>query len=107
MDVTHVLEFAKKKKRGQMNPTNIIIAIGLGLMATVIVLFTATKLSTALNNANTTTVVNNLQAMAVNFSEQLGTVGTLAGIGLLVAVVFGGGLLAYRAIGGGKGGTGM
>ena len=96
-----------KMNRGQVNPVSLIFGIGAGLLALIVLMYAAVALGVALNNNNTTVVVNNFQTMAVNFSAQLGTVGTLLGVGLFLLVIFGGGFIAYRALRGGKGGTGM
>jgi hypothetical protein len=98
----------KKKKRGQL-ATMAMAFVGLIAAGFIILvyMYTGSTLATSLNNTNVTLVWNNITASIVNFSAQLGTVGTIAGVMLLLALIGGAGYLIYSKIGGGKGGSGM
>jgi hypothetical protein len=96
------------KTRGQL--ANMALAF-VGLIATgfivMVYMYTGSTLATSLGNANVTLVWNNITASVVNFTGQLGTVGTIAGVMLLLALIGGAGYMMYSRIGGGKGGSGM
>lgn len=68
-------------------------------------LFAGYQLTTSLNNTNATTVWNNTVSGVINFSAQLGTVGTIMGVALIIGVIglFGYGLVRTR----GGSGSGM
>jgi hypothetical protein len=65
--------------------------------------YTGQVLATSLNQANVTLVWNNITASTVNFTSQLGTVGTIAGVMLLLALIGGAGLWIYGKAGGNRG----
>ena len=101
------IEFAKKKKRGQL-ATMAMAFVGLiaaGLIV-LIYMYTGSTLTTSLNNSNTTIAWNNVQASVINFTAQLGTVGTIAGVMLLLALIGGVGYYAYGKMKGGGGSVG-
>lgn len=81
----------KQLKMGNRGIGAIDTLIGLvaGIMVVVALLYAMIQLGTSLNNSNVTAVVNNTATGVVNFSSQLGTLGTLLGVGLFIAVILG------------------
>lgn len=99
VEASEMLKFltSKKKKKGQLATMAMafagLILAGLALM---VYLYTSATLATALNNANVTQVNNNITQSAVNFTSQLGTVGTIAGVSLILLIIGGVAFFAYR-----------
>lgn len=92
------------KRRGQLQ-TMAMLFVGLIAAGFILLVYqyTGQVLATNLNQANVTLVWNNITASVVNFTGQLGTVGTIAGVMLLLALIGGAGLWVYGRVGGGKG----
>lgn len=99
---------AKHSSRGQLGQMALafvgLIAAGFIIL---VYMYTGSTLATSLNNANTTILWNNIQASTINFSAQLGTIGTIAGVMLLLALIGGAGYAVYSRVKGGNGGTGI
>jgi hypothetical protein len=85
-----------KGKKGLTPVVWIGVAIGIafGVIMIAVTSLVLAALATSNNNTNFTTVVANGQSFLVNMTGQLGTVGTVAGVLLLV------GLLVASGIGG-------
>lgn len=103
------LELPKIGKRGQLAGAMLaIVAILSVSFIALIYLFIGTTLTTSLGDNNTTTVWDNVQLMMLNFTTQLGNVGTILGVMLLLLVVGGGAYGGYqlyqKAHGGGTSG---
>lgn len=94
--------------RGQVaGPVAFFVAIAAGFLTLILTLYVALTITGALNNSNLTTLINLLMQGVLNFAAQLGTVGTIAGVMLIVAIVFGAGYLGYQAVTKRGGGSGM
>lgn len=94
-----------KKKRGFVNlggVTSAFTGLMIGMFIIVVILYAGNSLVTALNLTNITLIWNNTVGSVINFTGQLGTVGTIFGIALILLVVLS--VFRYQ---GGKGGTGM
>jgi hypothetical protein len=95
------------KKRGQLGgAAQMFIGLIGAMFILVVLLFTGYTLVTSLNNANLTLIWNQTVSGVINFTAQMGTIGTIAGVMLLVVLIGGGILYGVRKTKGG-GGTGF
>lgn len=99
-----------RKFRGQLGPgssIDVLTTIVVGIFLIAVLVYALYSLGTSLNNSNLTIMINNSVTGIINFTAQLGTLGTLLGVFLFVGVIFAAGLFAYGRMGRGGGGTGM
>jgi len=98
---------SKMSKKGQAVNTNTIMTIGLSLGLAVMIFATFAIMLAAFNDSttdgNATIIIGNGMTFLVNLTGQLGTIGTIAGVllllGLVVGSLFGGAILLNRARG--------
>lgn len=68
-----------------------------------VLVYTGYTLATALNNTNATLIWNNTVSGIINFTGQLGTVGTISGVMLLLALIGGALYFGSKRMGGSGG----
>jgi len=95
--IKEVLTQFRNNKRGisatMWLQTGLGIAFGIILIAVVAIVLAAFNNST--DDANATAIINNGQTFLVNLTAQLGTVGTVAGVLLLLGLVVASGIGGY------------
>lgn len=94
--------FKKHAKRGQMQLLGFIISIGVTIFVIGGLVLGLAAFNSSTTDANATSFLNSGLDMFQNFGSQLGTVGTLVGVGLLIAVIVG--AFAVGRLRGGGGG---
>lgn len=93
-----------RARKGQAVSAGTILTIGLSLGVAVMVFATFAIMLAAFNSSttdgNASTIIGNGMTFLVNLTGQLGTIGTIAGVllllGLVVGTLFGGAILINR-----------
>ena len=77
----------RKNKKGSQAIFGWILLAGTVLISVAFLVFVLSVMNTAIDDAQATTVFNNTIEMFVNFTAQLGVVGTIAGILLILSLL--------------------
>ena len=77
----------RRNKKGSQAIFGWILLAGTVLISVAFLVFVLSVMNTAIDDAQATTVFNNTIEMFVNFTAQLGVVGTIAGILLILSLL--------------------
>lgn len=89
-------EFKRINSKGQATQwVTIILALAGGLLTLAIFALVLVKVQAADTDSTFVTIMNNTVLFTKNFTAQFPTIGTIAGVLVLLALVIGGGMFGY------------
>lgn len=102
---------SNKRYRGQLSALPLAVAAFVAVIAAALALmlfiFVGGTLNSSLSSTAVWAVWGNIVTSTTNFTTQLGTVGTIAGVSLILVVVGSIAFFGYNRLTGGNGGSGM